>query len=113
MDGVIHDVWFKSIYMVPTAKEMLFSRTKLTSSRTNYIRFKGGSNQDKYEKAYHIYSMYEQLLTFLWYSLLLTHSSSLVHPSLFKFELIWDIKTMYRYSFSSTGILFIHGIFLF
>ena len=61
--------------------------------------------------------MYDRLLTFLWYSLLLTLSSCQIHQMLFKFELTWDIMTMYRYSFLlqlkfiSTGIIFSHGIF--
>ena len=42
-------------------------------------------NQDMCEKAYHIYSMYDQLLNFLWYSLLLNPSSCLIHPLLFTF----------------------------
>ena len=42
--------------------------------------------QDMCEKAFHIYSMYDQLLTIviLWYSLL-TPSSCLINPLLFKF----------------------------
>ena len=48
----------KSSNLVPTAKEILLSRTKLPFSRTKYTRFK-----DMCEKAYHIYSMYDRLLT--------------------------------------------------
>ena len=43
--------------------------------------------------------MYDWLLTFLWFSLLLSSSSCLNHPLLFKFELRWDIRTMYQYFF--------------
>jgi len=57
-------------YMVSTAKEMLLSRI---FSGQNY-HFPGQStqdlkviNRDMCEKAYYIYSMYDQ---FLWYSLL-------------------------------------------
>ena len=52
----------------------------------------------------------------LWYSLLLTPSSCLIQPILFKFELTWDIKTTYstlfllQLKFSSTGIIFIDSI---
>ena len=61
--------------MVPTTKEILFSLTKkLLFSRTKYIQFKGS----------HVYSMYEQLLTFFNNSLLLTASRCLIHPPLFK-----------------------------
>ena len=73
-------------------------------------------NQEACEKAYHIYLMHDQWLTFLWYSLLLlSPSSCLIHPLLFKFEQTWVIQTMYQYwdSFSSTGIIFIHGLFCF
>ena len=45
--------------------------------------------------------MYDRLLTFLWYSLLLTPFICVIHPLWFKFYLTSDIKTMYRYSFSS------------
>jgi len=37
------------------------------------------------KKVYPIYSLYDRLLTFLWYSLLLTPSICLTHPLLFKF----------------------------
>ena len=54
--------------MVPTAKEILFSRTYPVLKNP----FPGQSiqnlkviNQDMCEKAYHIYSMYDRLLTFL------------------------------------------------
>ena len=74
--------------MVPTAKEILFSRT---FPGQNY-HFPGQSiqdlkviNQDMCEKAYHIYSTYVRFFIFLWYSLLLTPSSCLIHPLLFKF----------------------------
>ena len=44
-------------HMVPTAKEILFSRT-------NYTQFKG--NKSRYVlKAYHIYSLYDRLLIFM------------------------------------------------
>ena len=75
-------------YMVPAAKEMLLSRT---FPGQNY-HFPGQSiqdlkviNWDTREKAYHICSMYDQLLKFLWYSLLLAPSICLIHPLLFKF----------------------------
>ena len=68
-------VFAQSVFMVPTAKEILFSRK-------NYIRFK--SNKSRYVLKSYIYSMYDQLLTFLWYRLLNT-SSCLIHPPLFKF----------------------------
>ena len=42
-------------------------------------------NQDMCKKAYHIYSIYDRLLKFVWYSLLLKPSSCLIHPLLFKF----------------------------
>ena len=49
------------------------SRTKSPFSRIMYTRFKG--NKLRYvQKAYNIYSMYDRLLTFLRYSLLLTIS---------------------------------------
>jgi len=74
-------------YMVPTTKEILFSRT---FPGRNY-HFTGHSiqdlkviNPDMCEKAYNIYSMYDRVLTFLWYSLL-NPSSCLIHPILFKF----------------------------
>ena len=43
------------------------------------------------------------IIDILWYNLLLAQStvSCLIHPLLFKFELTWDIKTTYWYSFSS------------
>ena len=73
--------------MVPTAKEILFSR--IFPGQNDH--FPGQSiqdlkviNQDMCEKAY-IYSMYDRLLKFLCYSLLLTPSSCLIHPLLFKF----------------------------
>ena len=70
------------------------SRKQLPFSRTNYTRFKG--NKSRYvRKTYHIYSIHDRLLTFLWYSLLLTASCCLMNPLLFKFQLTWDIKTMY------------------
>jgi len=54
--------------MVPTAKEILFSRTFLEQ---NY-HFQGQCiqalkviNQDTFEKAYHIYSLYDRLLTYV------------------------------------------------
>ena len=60
------------------------------------------------------YSIYNQLLKFMWYSLLLTPSSCLIQPLLFKFQLTWDIKTTYRYSFSFTIEVFFyrHNIYL-
>ena len=70
--------------MVPTAKESLFSRTELPFSKIKYTLFKG--NQDTgQKKTYHSYSMHDQLLTFVWYSRLLTPSSCLIHTFLFKF----------------------------
>jgi len=66
--------------MVPTAKEILFSRT---FPGQNY-HFPGASiqelkliDQDMCEKAYHIYSMHDWLFKFLWYSLFLTPSKVL------------------------------------
>jgi len=74
--------------MVPTAKKILFSRT----FSGKIFQFPGQSlqdlkviNQDMHEKVYHIYLMYDQLLTFLWYSLILAPSSCLIHTLLFKF----------------------------
>ena len=56
------------------SQEILFSRTKLPFSRTKYtIKL--------CEKLYHIYLIYDWLLTFVWYSLLLI---PLIHPLLFK-----------------------------
>jgi len=58
--------------MVPTAKEILFSRTFLGQ----IYQLPGQSvqdlkviNQTMFEKAYHINSMYDWLLIFLWYNL--------------------------------------------
>ena len=77
------------LYMVPTAKEILFLRTfprqNYHFQDINYTRFKGNESRDMCEKAYHIYSMCNRLLTFLWYNLLLAPSSCLIHPLLFKF----------------------------
>jgi len=41
--------------------------------------------QNACKKGYQIYSMYDRVLTFFWYSLLLTSSSCLIHPLLFKY----------------------------
>jgi len=75
--------------MVPTAKEILYSRTfpglfqdKITIFEDKVYKT---INQDMCEKAYNIYSMYNRLLKFLWYSLLLTHSNCPIHALLFKF----------------------------
>ena len=77
---------FINRHKVPATKEIFFSRTFPVQN----FYFPGQNiqdlkviNQDMREKAYHIYSMYDRLLKFLWYSLLLTLSSS--HPLLFKF----------------------------
>ena len=83
------------------------SRTTLQFSGSKYTKFKG--YKPKYvQKAYHIYSVYDRLLTFICYSLLLTPSSCLMHPLLFKFELTQDIETVYQYSFSSTIKIFVY-----
>jgi len=60
--------------MVPTVKEILFSRTIPEQSVEDLKVI----NQDMWKKDYHIYSAY------LWYSLLLTLSSYLIHPFLIK-----------------------------
>ena len=74
---------------------------KMTIFRTKYTIFKG--NKSRYvRKAYNIYSMMIDFWHFYGTSLILTPSSCLTHPLLFKFELTWDIKTMYRYRFSFT-----------
>jgi len=74
--------------MVATAMEILFSRIFPEQNYHFpgkwYTRFKG--NKSKYVwKAYHIYSMYDWLLTILWYSVLLNPSSCLIYEHLFKF----------------------------
>jgi len=61
--------------MVPTAKEILFSRTKLPFPGQIIQNLKV-INEDMWEKAFHFYSMSDRLLTFLWYSLHLTPSIS-------------------------------------
>ena len=96
------------INMVPTAKEIVFSRT---FPGQNY-HFSGRSiqdlkviNQDMCEKAYHIYSMIDWL-TFIWYNLLFTYSSCLIHP--FLSRLCISTIFLLQLRFSSTGIIFIH-----
>jgi len=72
--------------MVPTAKEILFYRT---FPGQNYylpgqiIQDLKVINQEMCKKVYHIYSMYDRLLICLWYSLLLTPYSCLIHSFLF------------------------------
>ena len=89
--------------MVPTVKEILFSRTKLPFSRLQDLKV---INWDMREKQY-IYSRYDWLLRSLWYSLFLTHSIYLIYPLLFKFKLTLDI--MYNMCIHRTGelILFV------
>ena len=57
---VYHLLLHSRYYIIPTAEEILFSRTfpGQTIQELKVI------NQNVCEKAYHIYSMYDQLLTY-------------------------------------------------
>jgi len=86
--------------LVPTVN-IIFQDISRTFPAQNY-HFPGQSiqdlkviYQDTCKKGYHIYSMYDQLLTFIWYSPLLTPSSCLIQPSflLWAYYLFTDLFT--------------------
>jgi len=75
-----HGKWtsiFRHIHDFHSQGAVIFHNVITIFQDKVYMRFKG--NKSKYlRKAYHIYSIYDRLLTCLWYSFLLTPSGCLI-----------------------------------
>ena len=103
--------------MVPTAKEIFFSRTKLPFSKTKYTIFKG--NKSRYAPKNHI--IFIQCMIDYWH-FYGTSSSPLLAVRFTHFYLNFNwcgisrlcMGTLFllQSKFSSTGIIYIHRLFV-
>ena len=72
---------FSSYFKVPTAKEILFSTTKLPFFRTKNVSY---TSEKNVSYLFNVCMIHYPLSSFLWYSLHFTPSSCLIHPLLLK-----------------------------